>query len=257
MSCDQYKNPSIAATAFAVAFTAGIAISYVPQHLKILHRKTSEGLLPYFLLMGTASGISAFANLVCMSSVGILCCRQGLSAFECAAGQVGVLQVGTQTIAAALILVFCVYCTQHSPFQDVSEYLRIVRVYRTCLWYAGAHVVVVAYTLLYGRQKLYSVANGLGILLTVLASLQYIPQIWTLIKLKHPGSLSVAMMCMQTPGGFAWCLSLYLSPGAIWSSWMPYFAAASLQGILLALCVYYGPNDETQPLVVPENTEAT
>lgn len=238
-SCSDFRSPSIFGTTIAIILAVGIAVSYVPQHVKIVQRKTAEGISTLFLLLGTTSGISAFANLTLLSSISIGCCYQGLSLFECFAGQLGVIQVGTQAICASLILVLCVYCTKNSRFQDPQQYLEILKTYHVCIVYVVVHVLLVVYTLAFAKSWLYPLANVFGILSTVLASLQYFPQIYTIYKLKHPGSLSITMMCMQTPGGFVWAVSLMLNPGAIWSSWLPYLTAAVLQGVLLLLCMYY------------------
>ncbi|GME84945.1 unnamed protein product [Ambrosiozyma monospora] len=74
---------------------------------------------------------------------------------------------------------------------------------------------------------------------------QYFPQIYTTYRLKHPGSLSINMMLLQTPGGFVWSLSLFLQPGSKWSSWLPYISAAFLQLILLSMCLFYTWNTDT------------
>ncbi|GMM38204.1 hypothetical protein DASC09_055430 [Saccharomycopsis crataegensis] len=238
--CDAFRNPPVVGVAFALVLTVGIAISYIPQHLKILHRRSSEGLSPLFLLLGTSSGISAFANLILISSKSVYCCSNGgLTRFECLNGQLGLLQVGTQAMFAAAILVLCVFFTRGSLLQDKHEYAKIYKIYLFCIWYTVGHGVIILYVLFSNRPILYGVADCFGILATALASFQYFPQIYTIYKLKHPGSLSISMMCMQTPGGFIWSASLFMSPSAVWSSWLPYFTAALLQGILLTMCVYY------------------
>jgi len=80
-------------------------------------------------------------------------------------------------------------------------------------------------------------ANFLGVQATILASLQYLPQLWTTWKLKHVGSLSIPMMCIQTPGSFVWAISLAMREGTKWSSWLVYVVTGSLQGMLLAMCI--------------------
>lgn len=240
--CDAFRNPSSIGTLLSVLLCVGIAISYIPQHLKIIHRRSSEGISPLFLLLGTTSGISAFANLILVSSTTIGCCTI-ISKYECINGQLGTIQVGVQAIFASLILIFCVLYTNDSSIQDKDEYLKIYRIFLFCLWYTLCHGLLIIFTILFDisaeKKFLFGLANFFGILATLLASFQYFPQIYTIYKLKHPGSLSISMMCMQTPGGFVWSLSLFLSPGAIWSSWLPYLTAAILQGTLLSMCIYY------------------
>lgn len=83
-------------------------------------------------------------------------------------------------------------------------------------------------------------ANALGIMATVLAGIQYLPQIWMTWHLGHAGSLSILMMCIQTPGSFVWSFSLYARLGlAGWSSWGVFLVTGSLQGCLLVMAVVF------------------
>lgn len=83
-------------------------------------------------------------------------------------------------------------------------------------------------------------ADFLGVMAAVLAAVQYFPQIWTTYHLKHVGSLSIPMMCIQTPGGFLFAASLYARLGPEgWSTWAIYLLTALMQGCVLVLGVYY------------------
>jgi hypothetical protein len=79
-------------------------------------------------------------------------------------------------------------------------------------------------------------ANFLGLLATVLAAIQYIPQIFMTWRLQETGSLSIPMMCIQTPGSFVFAASLYarLGPGG-WSAWGLFIFTGILQGFLLVM----------------------
>lgn len=75
----------------------GILVSYLPQHVRIISRRSSEGISPYFVLLGTTSGTCAFANILTLpaSQRDLACCKE-LSSFDCAAGLLGIAQVGVQ-----------------------------------------------------------------------------------------------------------------------------------------------------------------
>lgn len=79
-------------------------------------------------------------------------------------------------------------------------------------------------------------ANFLGLLGTLLAAIQYFPQILTTWRLQETGSLSVPMMCIQTPGSFVFAASLAvrLGPGG-WSAWGLFIFTGCLQGCLLVM----------------------
>ena len=89
-------------------------------------------------------------------------------------------------------------------------------------------------------SHLTSWANFLGIMATVLAGFQYVPQIWMTWQLKHVGSLSIPMMCIQTPGGYLFAASLFGRLGwEGWSTWFIYLMTATMQGSLLVMGIYF------------------
>lgn len=89
-----------------------------------------------------------------------------------------------------------------------------------------------------------SLANVLGIMASILAAIQYVPQIWTTWKLQHVGSLSIPMMCIQTPGGFVFAASLAKRLGKEgWSTWVVYLVLGTLQGVLLVMAISFELRD--------------
>jgi hypothetical protein len=83
-------------------------------------------------------------------------------------------------------------------------------------------------------------ANLLGLLAAALAAIQYIPQIIMTWRLQETGSLSVPMMCIQTPGSFVFAASLAvrLGPGG-WSAWGLFIISGFLQGFLLGMSFWF------------------
>lgn len=103
-------------------------------------------------------------------------------------------------------------------------------------------VVFLVSVILLGRfpEKLQLWANILGIMATCLASIQYLPQIWTTWRLQHVYSLSIPMMLIQTPGSFVWATSLAVRLGPSgWSAWGVYIVTGCLQGVLLAMGIWF------------------
>lgn len=83
-------------------------------------------------------------------------------------------------------------------------------------------------------------ANTLGIMATVLAGIQYLPQIWMTWHLGHVGSLSIPMMLIQTPGSFVWSGSLAARLGVEgWSTWGVFLVTGCLQGCLLVMGICF------------------
>lgn len=82
----------------------GILFSYLLQHYRIISRGTSEGISPYFVLLGVTSANAQFGNILSLpqSRGDVACCKQ-VSPFECAAGLLGIAQIGVQWICFSIM----------------------------------------------------------------------------------------------------------------------------------------------------------
>lgn len=88
--CAALAAPNPFATTLAAFLVVGILVSYFPQHAKIIQRRTSEGLSPWWVLLGGLSSIAAIGNILTLpaSRADIGCCKE-LGAPECAAALFG------------------------------------------------------------------------------------------------------------------------------------------------------------------------
>ncbi|KAK0715560.1 hypothetical protein B0H67DRAFT_487580 [Lasiosphaeris hirsuta] len=251
--CKELRDPGVINLIVSIIIVIGMLISYLPQHVRIIKRGTSEGISPYFVLLGTTSATSAFANILLLpkSRQDVACCKE-LEAFHCAAGLLGIAQLGVQwicfTFIFVLFLVFFRYNPTNDPDNDeLDEEAEDSPRWQTALLVAsltllhGLVVIVVTGILtMVAPQHLPTWANLLGVMAAALAAVQYIPQIWMTYNIKHVGSLSIPMMCIQTPGGFVFAGSLFARLGwAGWSSWGIFILTAMMQGSLLSMAIYY------------------
>jgi hypothetical protein len=145
-----------------------------------------------------------------------------------------------------LFLVFFRYSTHTSNVSDeelggeAPRWQTALLVAVVTLVHALVVVIVTAILEYVAPERLDIWAPILGMMGAALAAVQYIPQIWTTYHLKHVGSLSIPMMCIQTPGGFLFAASLMARLGwGGWSSWGIFLMTATMQGILLSLAIYY------------------
>lgn len=156
------------------------------------------------------------------------------------------------------LLLFVIYFPRAtspiSPTESESS-ARDGPTYRTALVVSGIcilHVLVMFITtvaIAVNRpSQLQAWSNFSGVVAAILASIQYFPQIYTTLKLRCVGSLSIPMMCIQTPGSLVWAGSLAARLGTKgWSTWGVLIVTACLQGTLLALAIffeYFGPNKQ-------------
>ncbi|WEW55104.1 hypothetical protein PRK78_000532 [Emydomyces testavorans] len=245
--CKELSSPSILNFCLSILILLGILVSYIPQHHRIISRRSSFGISPYFILLGTTSGTSGLANILLLprSAKDIACCSE-ISGFSCFAGLLGILQVGVQATCFAIILALFVIFFSRPDFLPTSKHpeppsFRIaLMVAAACIIHAVAAVILsVTITLAYpSARQLW--ANLFGIMATILSSIQYFPQIYTTFLLRRVGSLSIPMMCIQTPGSLVWAASLAARLGTEgWSTWGVYVVTALLQGTLLIMGIYF------------------
>lgn len=152
---------------------------------------------------------------------------------------------------------FALIFTRNQRLEPKEDYFELVQVGKSCLTFSVIGGALSIYIYFFNPSAVGFVADSFGILGSILAAIQYFPQIYTTLHIQHAGSLSIPMMCMQTPGGFAWSFSLAIREGTKWSSWMPYFTAAFLQGILLAIAVYFELRNKRRAKAISESTETT
>ncbi|KAK7556799.1 PQ loop repeat protein-like protein [Phyllosticta paracitricarpa] len=256
--CKPLAHPNLGNFGLSIFILLGILVSYLPQHAKIIIRRSSEGLSPWFVLLGTTSGTCAIANILVLpkSRSDIGCCSE-IGGFPCAAALLGIAQVGAQWSCFFLImLLFLVFFPrdqttavesdedEHRSSYTIQQALGVV-----ALSIAHFFVVFLVSVILLARfpSKLQLWANILGIMATCLASIQYIPQIWTTWRLQHVYSLSIPMMLIQTPGSFVFATSLAVRLGASgWSAWGVYIVTGCLQGILLGMGIWFWYRDRKE-----------
>ncbi|KAI0199159.1 ATP synthase F0 [Astrocystis sublimbata] len=262
--CDLLREGGFTNFFISILILLGIALSYATQHYRIISRGSSEGISPYFVLLGVTSANAQFGNILSLpaSRADVACCKE-VSPFECVAGLLGIAQIGTQWVCFAIILVLFLVFFRRDDADLGNEELELdpdrpswrtaLTVGGICLIH-GLVVVILSAAFAFGAPRhLAAWANALGIMAAVLAAIQYIPQIWTTYKMKQAGSLSILMMTIQTPGGLLFAASLAARLGwAGWSSWGVYVLTAFMQGIVLTMAIryewpFYGDRGDESP----------
>ncbi|KAJ1820892.1 hypothetical protein LPJ56_001101 [Coemansia sp. RSA 2599] len=279
------EAPSSQNTVLTALLCIGTFLSYLPQHIKILRRRSSDGLSPYFILLGTVGAGSNITNIILLQFIALQCCTvQSLGV--CVAGLLGILQVCIQgAMFYVTFVLYMIFFPEQNKYEQLagseqgsgsggssddnnnnsdeqrpllgSAYRRAATVeWQTALWVAAAvsvHGIVclVMSTLLVAVVGPYAAptrtwASLLGLFSLCLTCMQFFPQIIKTWRAGTVGALSIPMMLMQTPGGFLFAYSIAIRPGVNWSSWISTFMAATLQGVLLAICLVFDAQEKQQ-----------
>jgi len=152
----------------------------------------------------------------------------------------------TLSFLASRLLLFLLFFPSATPFTSTSKshnqptYRTAILVFLICILHLVVTVTASATIWYRNPTHLAGWAHFLGILGTCLAAIQFLPQIWTTWKLQAIGSLSIPMMCIQTPGSFVWVASLAARFGwEGWSTWGIYLVTGVLQGCLLGMALTF------------------
>ncbi|KAF1919642.1 PQ loop repeat protein-like protein, partial [Ampelomyces quisqualis] len=247
--CRELASPDIFNFVISVFLVIGILVSYLPQHFKIIARRSSRGLSPMFVLLGTVSGTASIANILTLpeSTTDMACCKE-IGRFPCAAALLGIAQIGVQwSCFFFIMLLFLIFFPRNPKPDQVDEQDANLPTWKEAVLVLAVSLAFFTVALLGSIIFVYAVpshvrswANFLGLLATGLAAIQYVPQIMMTWKLQETGSLSVPMMCIQTPGSFVFAASLAvrLGPGG-WSAWGLFIFTGCLQGCLLAMSLWF------------------
>ncbi|TFY54462.1 hypothetical protein EVJ58_g8851 [Rhodofomes roseus] len=265
----------------------GLAISYLPQHLRIIRAGSSEGFSPWFLLLGSTSSASGMLNIIVMQW-GIVRAHQTFG--SCIESIAGVIQLMLQWFFFTIILVlYMIYYPPHLKYSEVDVDLHdnrppqhvktsvktdAWRLSITLSWVVFLHIAFITFVTflllsvetpdLPSRSPQVSLwATFLGVASALLAALQYAPQLIHTYRLKLVGALSIPMMLIQSPGAIFMVLSIALRPGTNWTTWLPYAVAGAMQGSLLVMCIIWRArqhrlhiDDFGHPLDIPASSDS-
>ena len=71
-TCEPIHDP--AAFYLSLFISIGLLVSYLPQHGRIIYNRSSEGIDPMFLLLGSTSSASSLLNILALSWSAVRCC---------------------------------------------------------------------------------------------------------------------------------------------------------------------------------------
>jgi uncharacterized protein with PQ loop repeat len=141
-----------------------------------------------------------------------------------------------------LPLRFLLYLAYYPPDQRKSSEWRL-SLFVFCIVVGFLLGSLLVYALLFSIYEYHEppvriFAYLLSCLACTVVLFQFFPQIYKTWTTKNIGSLSILAMCIQSPGALLIVRSQIMQPNSDYTSWLPTFAAAVFQSILLFLCLY-------------------
>jgi len=259
-----YEEPSILNQSVATFLIVANIISYIPQYVAIIRRKSSDGInfvmlaiaLLSSLLTVISGGISKWPKLTC-------CVYDHLTAAQCLKNNLATLQLLNAVVCTfTLYIIFLWYSNPaHAGVQlpelveetsgknddDESERKSKTR-NRAWISFIGVIFISVAFsvvgaTLHYNAgidaETIRQFASALGVVSAVLTVIQWTPQLVTTWKLKSAGSLSVLMLMIQAPGALLVIVFQGILNRADATTWAPYGCTFLQVSMLIGLIAWF------------------
>ncbi len=102
--CSEYSDVDRTNLVISIIIAIGIVVSYLPQHIRIYTRRSSEGLSPFFLLLGITSCTNALLNVSVLQWRVLQCCSE-LSPGVCFANILGAIQLLLQFVMFGIVYI--------------------------------------------------------------------------------------------------------------------------------------------------------
>lgn len=235
-----FSEPGVFDVSLGLFLCVGTLISFLPQHFSLLRRRSHLGISFLWLWINNFGNFcNTFSDVLDQWSK-IECCSH-LGPWQCTEVLLVFLQLGINWACIFLVfilaLVFFDYDgTTHSYNQRLTAWLGFVFYVALVGFGMGtAFVFVLLMDPHSGPAQTY--ANTLGIVSAIVPVFVWTPQLYTTYKLKGPGSLSLTMQVIQTPGSF---IQAFFQ---IWSGeWLVGMTAAISgfeQLLLVLMCTYF------------------
>lgn len=235
----QLVNNLILSDIISILIIIGIILTFLPQQIRIVNNRSSNGLSPYFMLLSITSVLAQLANVL-MLQIPLL---QNATKEELLSSILGILQVVILSICITInFILFIIYQT---PFQNKRIFILCIKLFLLFLFLSTFIIILALLT-----DKLQFVGKCFGILSIILSCIQYIPQLIHTWITKYIGALSLITLTIQAPGSFFFAYTLACIPNSHITTWFPFFLSGIFQFILIIICfiikIYYNVNDNSE-----------
>jgi uncharacterized protein with PQ loop repeat len=226
---------------------AGIG-TYIPQFHNIVSLKSVDGISELSLILMNIGSMCLTMNLVIRSWNYFFC-----NSLECFSNLLPLFNV---SIAWLMTLIYYIIFI---TYKIKNREKRIISGLKYALTYFIFTILIVSLAL---GEKIQNNSNFfiiyekvLGISSAVLNAFVYLPQIYTLVKSKNNGNISILMYIMQTPGNLFLILFQIIFHNPI-TTWITYLIVLFEQLTILILLIYnYYKNLEENRMINSINSE--
>ncbi|GKT15143.1 hypothetical protein ADUPG1_010633 [Aduncisulcus paluster] len=239
MSDEQCPDQGFWGATVGIGLIVGTIASSIPQIVRLAKRKNTVGLSGNMLHLANYNQFMVVANAYILDFDRI---RNMFSSFWCFAWLFSWFQlIGLWSCYYITWTLFGIYF-KNDPTYTPAKYRANWICWIVFTSFAVLNFIIFGITVSkYGTDN--SVNKGFatawGIISTIISLGEWIPQIVKTARLRHPGSLSIIMLGIQTPGCFIIFLYMLLVTGESWSTWLGYLITVIQEIILLSILLAY------------------
>ena len=212
-----------------IFLSLGGILTYIPQFHKIVKNESVDGISePCLLLMNLA--------MMCLTMNSLIYNWDYFFIFDI----VNLLPFITIFMSWLMTLIYYIIFINYKIKNFEKRLVSALQYVFTYILFALLLIALALGEEMKSNKKFFIIyANVLGIASSVLNGLVYIPQIYTLLKEKNNGNLSLLMYALQTPGNVVIIIFQALIYKQAVSTWITYVVVLFEQGIILSIMTYY------------------
>eukprot|EP01105_Mastigella_eilhardi_P015080 TRINITY_DN3434_c0_g1_i7.p1 TRINITY_DN3434_c0_g1~~TRINITY_DN3434_c0_g1_i7.p1 ORF type:complete len:423 (+),score=96.72 TRINITY_DN3434_c0_g1_i7:92-1270(+) len=251
---------STAGIVFGAGLVVAIAISILPQHVKLFRKRSHIGLSFVALFLQNINCFSAFMNSVLLKEpqfkacvvVGFDACMPNLLS----SWQLFVTWLFNFPLYFYYLIFFTKLHTNENRRQRIFSLIFFVLMLFLLTGITGLSILLSYVNGMCGTVTR-TFGMALGIISLIITIVQWSPQIYTTWRNKAAGSMSLAMVAMQAPGSAVIVVFMVAVTHENITTWVSYLASAAQLFILLFLLTYYELHDRCGKKGAATNGEAT
>lgn len=250
-----FENKELIWVAIGSVIFIGTVISVIPQILNLVRKKSNYGLNPMFVCLTNLGHFSVMTNIICMHTSDFPGLFQ-ISVVRCLPTFLTFLNAFIMWVCYhSVIYLNIIFFDQEPRVKRGMKTLRRERKFAigftSSLLITFVAVTTAFYVLIFlkgmNTDSLHMVGHVCGVAAMCIGIAQYLPQMITTIRLRDHGSLSLVMLAIQFPGGFANALFMLFGQHEKWSSWLSTMSAAFQQMILFIICMFFKLRSRCNP----------
>ena len=228
---------------FGLCLTFASVLTYIPQFYAIVKNKSVSGISELSLILMNIGMFALSTNLIIISWQAFFCSPFTVSCFSNLLPFIHVLTSWLMTLVYYIIFI---------TYKMKNREKRMISGLNYMITYILFVILIVTLSLtekVAHNEKFFEIYEKvLGILSAVLNGLVYIPQIYSLMKNKTGGNISILMYALQTPGNALIIIFQCVLYNEKITTWLTYVIILCEQSVILMLLIifYYKKRKEDQ-----------